>query len=118
MASGIVSDGYTTITISQCYNTGDISVEATSYSKQYSGYASGISYDCTMLDCYNTGKVEAVKALRLPVIHLLSVGGTPSDAIMLERSPPKTLIMQYPQARAQIAIILMVQVMAQQAPLL
>ncbi len=85
IASGIVGDGYTTITISQCYNTG-----FTSYSKQYSGYASGISYDCTILDCYNTGKVEAVKALRLPVIHLLSeLAEHQADAIMLERSPPK-----------------------------
>lgn len=78
IASGIVGDGYTTITISQCYNTGDISVEATSYSKQYSGYASGISYDCTILDCYNTGKVEAVSASASGHSFAFGIGGTPS----------------------------------------
>ena len=78
IASGIVGDGYTTITISQCYNTGDISAEATSHSEQYSGYASGISYDCTILDCYNTGKVEAVSTSASVHSFAFGIGGTPS----------------------------------------
>ena len=59
--SGGIS-GYSEGTVSECYNSGNISSRAYgnySSSQKYYAYSSGITYGGTIANCYNTGTISA-----------------------------------------------------------